>query len=407
MPPTSLAAVATGMSRSLGYVRRATGWGLVATVVGASLTVAACDSSEVASPASSRPGASPATAPGTRPAATGTATTTATSGVAEPTLEDLLVRFVGDDDGGVAALVVHDGITTTAATGVANDAGDEITPDTPFRVGSISKPFIATMVLQLVDEGRVDLDESLSTYLPDTPIGADVTVRALLGHRSGLPNYTDVGQAMSDALGNRSRQFGPDEILDYVATIPPEVPDQRFAYSNTNYILLGQLIERLESADLNTVLRQRISGPLELAVTRFATGEDPAPAGVAAGWSPGILDGDDDTDYTSIASMAWAAGALVSTVGELATFLDALFAGQLLASPTLAEMTATGSDGYGLGMALTGFGRDGTGYGHGGAIFGYTAFMAIEPETGHTVVVVTNNDQLVADALAAQIITSW
>ena len=344
-------------------------------------------------------------APGT--ASTALATTTPPATSTRSVLDDQLVDFADDHDGGVAVLVAHDGVTTTAARGAANDAGDEITPETPFRVGSISKPFVATMVLQLVDEGRVALDAPLSTYLPATPIGAAVTIRALLSHRSGLPNYTDVGSAIDDALENRSRTFSPAEILGYVAAIPPDEPDQNFSYSNTNYILLGQLIEELDGTDLNTSLRQRITGPLELEVTRFATGADPTPAGVAAGWSPGLLAGGRDADYTSIASGAWAAGALVSTVGELTTFLHALFADELITARSLTEMTATGPDGYGLGMFIASFDQGRTGYGHNGGIFGYTATMAIHPETGDTVVVATNNDRLIADQLAARIITSW
>ena len=179
-------------------------------------------------------------------------------------LDELLVEFVGGQDGGVAALIVRNGATSTAATGVANAAGDPVTPVTPFRVGSISKPFVATMILQLVDEGRVDLEQPLSTYLPDTPIGSEVTIRALLSHRSGLPNYTDIDVAINDALADRSRQFTPDEILGYIDSIPAGEADQRFSYSNTNYILLGQLIELLDGSDLNTALHNRITGPLRL-----------------------------------------------------------------------------------------------------------------------------------------------
>jgi hypothetical protein len=102
---------------------------------------------------------------------------------------------------------------------------------------------------------------------------------------------------------------------------------------------------------------------------------------------------------TSITSVAWAAGALGSTVGELSIFLHALFAGELLAQPSLTEMTDLGPAGEGLGLFLVGFGRAGTGYGHNGSIPGYTAILAINPDTGNTVVVATNNDQLTADQL--------
>ena len=379
--------------------RRCRSLGGYLIAVAALLSPAACASEDGGSATSRTAGSSAVSTARSDPPAASIAGTFA--------LDELLVEFVGGQDGGVAALIVRNGATSTAATGVANAAGDPVTPVTPFRVGSISKPFVATMILQLVDEGRVDLDQPLSTYLPDTPIGDEVTIRALLSHRSGLPNYTDIDVAINDALADRSRQFTPDEILGYIDSIPASEPDQRFAYSNTNYILLGQLIEQLDGTDLNTALHNRITGPLRLAATHFATGDDPTPDGLAAGWSPGILDGDPDADYASIASGAWAAGALISTVGELATFLAALFAGNLISEESLTAMTSTGPDGYGLGLGAAGFGPDQSGYGHNGAIFGYTSIMATDPATGDAVIIATNNDDLVADELAARIIENW
>lgn len=102
-------------------------------------------------------------------------------------LDAAAADMVGEGPGGAAVLVVRDGVTTATAAGVANAAGDPMTPDTVFRIGSLTKPFVATLVLQLVDDGLVDIDQPLSTYLPDTPVGGDVIVRDLLRHRSGVP----------------------------------------------------------------------------------------------------------------------------------------------------------------------------------------------------------------------------
>ena len=385
--------------------RRCRSLGGYLIAVAALLSPAACASEDGGSATSSTAGSSAVSSASSDPLVA--RQTTAASTAATFALDELLVEFVGDRDGGVAALIVRNGATSTAATGVANAAGDPVTPVTPFRVGSISKPFVATMILQLLDEGRVDLEQPLSTYLPDTPIGDEVTIRALLSHRSGLPNYTDIDVAINDALDDRSRQFTPDEILGYIDSIPAGEADQRFSYSNTNYILLGQLVEQLDGTDLNTALHNRITGPLRLAATHFATGDDPTPHGLAAGWSPGIVDGDPDADYASIASGAWAAGALISTVGELATFLAALFAGNLISEESLTAMTSTDPDGYGLGLVAAGFGPDQSGYGHNGAIFGYTSIMVTDPATGDAVIIATNNDELVADELAARIIENW
>jgi CubicO group peptidase (beta-lactamase class C family) len=116
-------------------------------------------------------------------------------------------------------LVKRDGVTSTAVAGAANSAGDPITPDTPFLVASIGKPFVATMVLQLVDEGRVDLDVPLSTYLPDTPVGGDVAVRDLLSHQSGIPDYTLSPDWQADSRADSSRWFNAAEIVGYAAAM--------------------------------------------------------------------------------------------------------------------------------------------------------------------------------------------
>jgi D-alanyl-D-alanine carboxypeptidase len=322
-------------------------------------------------------------------------------------LDALVVDALGEQDGGIAVLSIRDGETTAAVAGNANAAGDPITRDTPFRVGSISKPLVATMVLQLVDEGSVDLDEALSTYLPNAPIGGDVPIRMLLNHHSGLPNYTDQPAFIPDVLEDRNRVFTPDEILDWVEGAVTDEPGQQSAYSNTNYILLGQLIEQVTGTDLDTALHERISEPLGLEATRFASVETANPDRLAAPWSSAVFDGDPDAAYDSIASSASAAGSLTSTTGELAAFFDALFAGMLVSPDALDAMTEAGPDGYGLGLGVLDHPSGTRFYGHGGGIPGYTSFAAFDPSTGDTVVVLTNNDEVVADELARNIIEDW
>jgi D-alanyl-D-alanine carboxypeptidase len=234
-----------------------------------------------------------------------------------------------------------------------------------------------------------------------------VTVRALLRHRSGLPDYFGMSQFFRDMLSDRSRAFTPDELLSYIAPYRPGEPDQLFVYSNTNYILLGQLIEHLDATDLNTALRNRISGRLGLDATQFALAGDPAINGLAGAWYSGIGNGDPATDYDSIASGAWAAGALVSTADELHTFLAALVAGDLISDGALTEMTAIDSDGVGLGLFAIVFASNRVGYGNTGEIYGYVSVMAIEHRTGDTLVILTNNDELDTFELANQILANW
>ena len=210
-----------------------------------------------------------------------------------------------------------------------------------------------------------------------------------------------------DLRADPSHRLAPAELIAYIEPIAPAPAGQRFAYSNTNYVLLGQLVERLDGADLGTALQARISEPLGLHATRFDTAAAAPPEGLAVGWAHEMLDGGVDDVYDAIASAAWAAGALVSTAGDLAAFLAALFGGRLISDAVLAEMTVPGPEGYGLGLA-TGvdfsFGPGRVGYGHGGAIPGYRASMSIAPDSGDTLVVLVNNEDIRIDILTNRIL---
>lgn len=203
------------------------------------------------------------------------------------------------------------------------------------------------------------------------------------------------------------RVFTPAQVLDLVADTPAGEADVEYAYSNTNYVLIGQLIEQVTGSDIATVLRERIAEPLGMEVTQF-----PAPGtpidGLAGAWTPDApLDGDPAASSNSIVSMAWSAGAVVSTVGELQTFLEGLFGGELLSAAALAEMTTTDPDDYGLGIGLLALPSGTELYGHDGDIPGYLSLMAIEPVSGDVLVVLTNNSALQPFDLAEQVLADW
>lgn len=322
-------------------------------------------------------------------------------------LDAMVAAFVGDAPGGAFTLRVRDGITTTATAGVASSAGEGFTSSTPFRVASISKPFVATLVLQLVDEGLVDLDAPLSTYLPDTPVGGDVAIRNLMRHRSGLPNYPDAGTFYADEFSDLTRDFTPEELLGYIGATPASPADQQFEYTNTNYVLLGQLIEAVTGGTLDDALSQRITGPLGLTITHFAGADEPPIAGLAGAWYPDVFDGASAAPYDSIATGAWAAGALVSTADELHLFLGALFAGELMSDASLAQMTDPGPDYYGLGLMILAPPSGRPMYGHLGDFPGYQSAMAIDPDNGDAVVVFVNNQDLAVYDLYAEVIADW
>ena len=128
-------------------------------------------------------------------------------------LSETMTQFVDGSFGGVEVLRRRNGVTQHTAVGTASIDGQQLLPGRVFRVGSLSKTFVAVMVLQLVDDGIVDLDTMLGEYLPDTAIGADVTIRQLLSHQSGIPDYTDQPEFFADVLADRSRRIVTAEIV--------------------------------------------------------------------------------------------------------------------------------------------------------------------------------------------------
>lgn len=156
--------------------------------------------------------------------------------VSTKSVEQVLIESVGDNAGGLSALVRIDGETRRAVAGTRDARGNPLTQESVFHVGSVSKTFVATMLMQLVEEQQVELDSPLSDYLPEATVGSDATVRELLSHRAGVANYTDVPAFFNDVLTDRSREFEPAELLDYVRETTRNTSGD-FAYSNTHYIL--------------------------------------------------------------------------------------------------------------------------------------------------------------------------
>lgn len=276
-------------------------------------------------------------------------------------LSDPATNFPG------AILHVHSP-TLGAWTGVAGHG--RLAPATPmrgrdrFRAGSIVKPFVSVVVLQLAERGRLSLDARLPEVLPASvvdpfPKSADITVRMLLGHRSGIPEW-DLPAIDIELARHPAKVWKVSEFLDLAAAQPPVfAPGTGFFYSNTDYNLLGLIIERITGRSWRHEVTRRVIGPLRLTHTSLpAPGNRSIDGAHAHGY--GELDGK-TIDLTRVdPSFAGAAGAsaLVTTVGDLARFLDALFTGRLFRHrQTLKRMldlapaqAEGGLVGYGLGI---------------------------------------------------------
>jgi D-alanyl-D-alanine carboxypeptidase len=312
--------------------------------------------------------------------------------------------FVPEGKGAFMVAVVDASGSVEYAGQGFDPSGGPLTPDAVFRIGNITRVFTAALTLTLVDDGVVDLEAPVTDYVTRVRVPDDVTVRDLLQHTSGIPNWTLLPpNPWSRALDDPQRVWLPEETIGLVEDREPNFePGARFSYSNTNYSILGVLIEEVTGLPFAAALRERILEPLGLDSTYldgFEEGQDPFGAYSLVGatnpsWNTAELI---DFEYTAIATQAWAAGAMVSSVEDLHAFLSALFDEQVISAESLAAMTSVISAEslnaeYGLGIARSSdFGEL---YGHGGVTPGYGTFVMHAPDTGKTAVWVATNDTI-------------
>ncbi|MDG4762720.1 serine hydrolase [Solwaraspora sp. WMMD406] len=256
-------------------------------------------------------------------------------------------------------------------------------PQMRHRVGSITKSFVATTVLQLVDEGRLDLDDPIGQWLPETvpgEVGEQVTVRMLLNHTSGIGNYTNA-MINSYAAINQMQvtTYAPADLVAIGLAMPvTNPPGAAFSYSNTNYVLAGLLIEAVTGNDAADEVQRRILRPLRLTDT-YLPGTDPSIRGPHGGAYFAPFGTRDLSEFNM--SWAWTAGEMIATTADLNTFFRALLDGELLSDGTLDEMLTTvpflpdvpEAGGYGLGIYSLPT-PCGVFWGHDGAVFGHLAY---------------------------------
>ena len=311
-----------------------------------------------------------------------------------------VLAAVSDSKGESAGVAVGKG---SLETGQAPPMDGEV------RVGSNTKTFVAVVVMQMVQEGKVGLDEPIETYLPGLIKGegidaSRITVRQLLQHTSGLPEHTDYYfSSNAAALENIQHYIPARDLLDVALSKPAAFePGTQWSYSNTNYIVLGMLIERVSQRPMGEQIDQRIIKRLGLSHTYFpGNGEKKIRGSHPQGYhinGEGKLEDVTEMD----ASLPWAAGAMVSTPSELNTFFQAVFDGRLLTQTSIDEMKKgvdTGSGGmvYGLGLFGTPLSCGGTSWGHGGGIFGYETHNAVGPDGTAVTVAVTALSSAIAD----------
>ncbi|MEV0675298.1 serine hydrolase domain-containing protein [Actinosynnema sp. NPDC050436] len=287
-----------------------------------------------------------------------------------------------------AVLRVDDG------TGVASHAAGEAQVDGHFRIGSVTKTFVATVVLQLVDEGRVGLDDPIARYVHGVPKGEVITVRQVLDHTSGLYDYAhEQGWSTNRWRGAaRFRSYRPRDLLDVAFSHPSNFePGSGWRYSNTNYVVAGLLVERVTGRPYGAEVTRRIIDPLGLRHTSVPGHLPWLPRPHARGYAEvaGRL-----VDATLMnPSLDWAAGEMISTTADLDRFLDALLGGRLLEPASLAAMRTTRETGsifgYGLGLQRFDLPCGRSVWGHGGELIGYLTY-ALRDDEGKSAVLSYN-----------------
>ncbi|HEX3387116.1 MAG TPA: serine hydrolase domain-containing protein [Mucilaginibacter sp.] len=293
----------------------------------------------------------------------------------KPKLDSLMAVIESNNKAmGSLAIAVNGAIVYDRAIGYLSVNGnDKMTADihTKYRIGSISKMFTAVMIFQLVEEGKLSLDAPLSTWYPELPNAAKITIGDMLDHRSGLHNFTN-----DPAYGQYMTQ--PRTEAEMVAVFAKQQPDfepgTKAQYSNTNFVLLGYIIEKITGKSYPEELKERIVSKLKLKDTYYG-GKTSVKNNEAYSYSfAGSWSQMPETDM----SIPGGAGAILSTPSDLTRFIDALFAGKLISMDHL-NLMKTQRDNYGMAMFEMNFDAK-KGYGHNGGIDGFTSVLTYFPD---------------------------
>ena len=300
-------------------------------------------------------------------------------------------------------LIVEDGEQIVATSGVADTTTDEpVDPDGSFRIGSDTKPFVATVAMQLVGEGKLGLDDPVEQHLPGVVAGNGndgnaITVRHLLQHTSGIHDDYPGYDSPEQYLVMRFRPYPPEELVARAMRHRPDfAPGTAWSYSNTGYMLVAMIIERVTGRPWYREVDARIVRPLGLEHTVFAGADPGLPEPHARGYQR-FAPGGEPVDVTELTD-ANASGGLIATTADLNRFFRALLDGTLLAPAELAQMQQTVPVGeqveqlwpggrYGLGLRVRPLSCGGVYWGHSGGGTGFATEDGVTADGRRSVVV--------------------
>ncbi|GGO00805.1 serine hydrolase domain-containing protein [Microbispora bryophytorum] len=330
------------------------------------------------------------------------------TGQVRPELQKIIEEMVDSGFVGVTLRVHDEHGEWTGSAGLRELGRIEEPPiDGHVRIGSNTKTFTATVVLQLVAEGRIGLDTAVDDYLSEFGLDPRITVRMLLQHTSGVFNFT--GEYFEDGtfvpgipatpagkewVDNRFHTYRPEELTRLALSKPARFePGTDWSYANTNYVLARLLIEKVTGRSVAEEMQRLILGPLGLSGTIQPTSEQEIPEPHAHAYYRYDEDGQTRTVDVTRHNPSWisSGGDMISTTQDLHTFISALLAGKLLPAELLAEMcTPEAKAGYGLGVFVQEVPGGGTIITHNGGMAGHAALMYSTPDGSTTLTAALN-----------------
>jgi len=297
---------------------------------------------------------------------------------------------------GAVLVAAQDRILVARGYGLANVERDlPNTAQTRFRIASITKPFTALAIMQLQAAGKLAVDQSVCAYLPDCPRAwQPITLHHLLTHTAGIPNYTD----FRDFAQLELSPVTPTQLAARFRNLPLDfAPGTAFRYGNSNYVVLGLVIEAVSGQSYADYLRDNIFLPASMINSGYDSGDASALNGTVGYLGPGA-----ERSIPIDTSNLYSAGGLYSTVEDLYRFVIALNNGQLLPSSALVQMYTPVRNDYGYGWKIEMRNGRRVIY-HPGFMSGAVTHLAYYPEKGHVVIVLSNMERTNADAIAATI----
>lgn len=255
------------------------------------------------------------------------------------------------------------------------------TDNTKFRIGSISKTFTSTLIFKAIEDKKLKLTDNLATYFPTVPNASKITISNLLNHRSGIHSFTNDADYVTWMMNPKTQA----EMVAIIAKSPSDFePDSKADYSNSNYVLLSYILEKIYKKPFKEILDQNIVKPLGLKNTYFGGKINTANNEANSYGSPGSKEKEIETDI----SVPMGAGGIVSTPNDLSRFIEALFSGKIISMASVDQMK-TIKDNYGMGLFKFPFDEK-TGFGHTGGIDGFTSLVSYFPEDKITFALTSN-----------------